>query len=253
MQNITLAANDNVAFATFASTPAYYRPGTTDENALVEVLITRAYSRLGFDVEAGEHWLDLGAHVGAFALLCASKGATATCYEPMPDNFALLRKNVPQFKCYQTAISNLHAPEVTFWTSHKPHNRYRGTLIPREGHPQVTVKNTHASALMGQTFSGIKCDVEGAEGALIDEWLFPKANKLCLELHLSLDNSLPNLVRRIRILEHCYRHVIYDEELAQLIKRGKGTGHTLFDPLIFCSGLRSSNANAPGRIAAAVA
>jgi FkbM family methyltransferase len=214
------------------------------------VLITRAYSRLGFSVEAGETWCDWGAHIGAFALFAQSRGATCECYEPLPSNFALLRKNVPQFKCYQTAISHLHEPEVTLWTSLKPHNHYRGTLIPREGHPQVTVKNTHASALMGQEFSGIKCDVEGEEGPLIDAWLFPKAQKLCMELHLSRDSSRSNLLRRIRILEHHYRHVVYDEQIAQLIKRGKGTGHA-FDPLVFCWGLRSSTAKVPRQIAAA--
>ena len=61
MQNISLPTNDNINRATFASIPCVYRKGTTDENALVEVLITRAYSRLGFDVCAGEMWCDLGA------------------------------------------------------------------------------------------------------------------------------------------------------------------------------------------------
>ena len=239
----TLAQNENIAHATFGSMPAYYRPGTSDENALCEVLITRAYSRVGFDVEAGEHWLDLGANIGAFALYCQSKGATAECYEPMPDCFALLRKNAPLSKCYPTAISNLQVPEVTFWTSRRPHNRYRGTLIPRgKGYPQVTVKNTHASALTGHKFDGIKMDIEGSEFGLIDEWLLPRANKLVLEYHLSRDDSLPNLARRIRILERHYQHVAYCEELARLVERGTGTGRTYFDRCVYCWELRYPSA-----------
>ena len=94
-------------------------------------------------------------------------------------------------------------------------------------------------------------DVEGAEGPILDAGLLPKAQKLCLEYHISRLPSLPDLVRRIRILEHHYRHVVYDEPLAQLIKRDKGTGQLPFDPIIFCWGLRSSNAKVLRQIAAA--
>lgn len=222
--------------ANFAGMQAYYRPGTTDENALREVLVKRTYRRasVGFDIEAGEHWLDAGANIGAFSLYCKSKGATAECYEPMPDCFALLRLNAPEFKCYPTAISNLRQPEVPFWTSRREGDHYRGTLIARKGHPQVTVKNTHASALRGRKFDGLKLDVEGAEFGLIDEWLLPKANKLVLEMHLSRDNSLSNLARRVQILKRHYRHVVYTPELGRLVERGTGTGKTYFDRCIYC-------------------
>jgi FkbM family methyltransferase len=233
---------DKITQGTFGSASAYYRPGTSDENALREVLIARTYRKasVGFDVAAGEHWLDLGANIGAFALYCQAKGATAECYEPMPDCYALLRRNAPKFKCYRTAISNLRAPEVTFWTSRRASDHYRGTLIPRTkgGYPQTTVKNTHASRLQKQKFDGIKMDIEGAEFGIIDEWLLPKAKRLVLEYHLSRDNSLANLARRVRILKQHYRHVIYCPELARLVERGTGTGKTYFHRCIYCWGLR---------------
>lgn len=228
---------ENIARETFGGVPAFYRPNTTDENALKEVLVKRTYRQptVSFDVEAGEHWLDLGANVGAFALYCQSKGATAECYEPLPDNFALLQKNVPQFECHPTAISNRQEPEVTFWTSRKPHDHYRGTLLERgKGHPQVTVKNTHASALLDRKFDGIKMDIEGSEFGLIDEWLLPKANKLVLEMHTSRDNNLENLARRIGILKQHYQHVHYCPELARLVERGTGAGKTYHDRIVYC-------------------
>ena len=229
--------DENIACEIFGAMQAHYRPGTTDVNALKEVLVKCAYRQptVGFDVEAGEHWLDLGANIGAFALYCQSKGATATCYEPLPANFALLQKNVPQFECHPTAISNQHASELTFWTSRRPHDHYRGTLLDRgKGYPQVTVKNTHASALMGRTFDGLKLDIEGAEFGLIDEWLLPKARKLVLEFHTSRDSSIENLVRRIGILRQHYQHIHYCPELARLIERGTGTGKTFYDRIVFC-------------------
>lgn len=79
---------------------AHYRPHTSDERVLREVITKAAYRRttLGFDVRPGEVWLDLGANIGAFALYCKTKRATAVCYEPDPDCFELLSLNVPEFE-----------------------------------------------------------------------------------------------------------------------------------------------------------
>ena len=226
----------------FGGVQAYYRPGTSDENALKEVLIAKTYRRksIGFDVEAGEHWLDLGGNVGAFSLYAQSKGATAECYEPMPDCFAILRKNVPKFKCHNTAVSDQKEPSLTFWTSRNEDDHYRATRVPkRKNSPSVTVKNMHASALVGQKFDGIKMDIEGSEFGLLDNWLLPKAEKLCLEYHLSRDDSLPNLVKRVRVLRKHYKNVVYCPELARLVAKGTGTGRTYFDRVIWCWGLKS--------------
>jgi len=223
---------------------AYYRPGTSDENALIEVINKKAYRRgsVDFDVEPGEHWLDLGANVGAFALYAKSKGATAECYEPMPDCFEILQKNVPEFKLHNTAVTNLPDQELTFYAPRREKDKYRSTLLPRKGkYPQVTVFNVHASTLQrrkGKGFDGIKMDIEGSEFGLIDDGLLPKADKLVLEYHLTRDNSLPHLVQRVRKLRKLYKNVAYCPELGRLIKKGTGTGRTYFDRCIYCWELR---------------
>ncbi len=219
---------------------AWYRPGTSDENALIEVIGKKAYRRgsVGFDVAAGEHWLDFGANIGAFALYCKSKGAIATCFEPMPDCFEILKKNVPEFRLHNLAVTNLHDTEITFFTPRREKDKYRSTALPRKGkYPQVTVFNTHAGLIQaskGRQYDGIKCDIEGSEFGIIDEWLFPKAEKLCVEYHLSRNDSLPDLVRRWRILKQHYKNVVACPELMRLIKKGKGTGRTYFDRVIYC-------------------
>ncbi len=223
---------------------AWYRPGTSDENALIEVLDKRAYRRasVGFDVEAGEHWLDLGANIGAFALYCKSKGATAECYEPMPDCFKILTKNVPEFELYDKAVTNVNTYEVIFYTPRREQDHYRSTLLPRKGnYPQITVKNLPALLLKQDEhacFDGIKMDIEGSEFGIIDNWLLPPASKLVFEYHLSRDNSLRNLVKRIRILRKHYKNVVCCPELARLVKKGTGTGRTYFDRCIYCWELR---------------
>jgi FkbM family methyltransferase len=224
-----------------AKVKAYYRPGTSDVNALEEVIGKRAYRRgsVGFDVEKGEHWADWGANVGAFALYVKSRGATAECWEPMSDCFEILTKNVSEFKLHNSAVTNLRDKEVTFYTPRREKDKYRSTMLQRKGkYPQVTVSNTYAGKLQKRKFDGLKCDIEGAEQALLLDWLFPKVEKLVLEFHLSRNNSLPNLVKCWRMLKRHYKNVHACPELMRLIKKGKGTGRTYFDRNIWAWGLK---------------
>jgi FkbM family methyltransferase len=222
---------------------AWYRAGTSDENALIEVIEKKAYRRasIDFDVKPGERWLCAGSNIGAFALYAKSKGAkSVTCFEPMPDCFAILKKNAtgPIFKLHNKAITNIDAPTVTFYMPRREKDKYRSTLLPRKGkYPEITVKNLYASKLRGK-FDAAKLDIEGSELGIIDDGLLPRVEKLCFEMHLSRDNDLSRLAKRIRMLRKLYRNVVYCPELERLVKKGKGTGRTYFDRVVWAWGLK---------------
>jgi FkbM family methyltransferase len=52
--------------------------------------------------------LDIGANVGSFAAWALKRwpGAHVHCYEPLPDNFALLRRNLGQFEGKSVSLHN---------------------------------------------------------------------------------------------------------------------------------------------------
>jgi FkbM family methyltransferase len=52
--------------------------------------------------------LDIGANVGSFAAWALKRwpGAHVHCYEPLPDNFALLRRNLGQFEAKSVSLHN---------------------------------------------------------------------------------------------------------------------------------------------------
>src|ERR1700761_7376727 len=107
-------------FGETGNIPFYYRPDSSDERALLEVVDKHAYARksIRFDVEQGERWLDLGANIGSFCLYCRLQGATCESYEPEAINFGLLKKNVFGWKGFnirQGCISADKAPTVSFW------------------------------------------------------------------------------------------------------------------------------------------
>ncbi len=87
-------------------------------------------------------------------------------------------------------------------------------------------------------------DIEGSEGALIDEWLLPRCNKLCMEYHTSRDSSVEKLRRRLEILKRRFETVAYPPEYDRIISRGRNDSYesdhlTFFDRMIFCKGAKA--------------
>lgn len=224
-----------------------YRPNTSDLYVLEEVLTNGIYRRkkIGFDVASGERWLDLGANIGAFAIYCKVRGATAICYEPDPDCFALLRQNTP-FECHQLAVTDQHQSKIPFWKGKLPSNFSKATAVVSPNlpqHPSGHLPNVHATCLVDQEFDGVKMDIEGSEGPLIDQWLLPKCKKMVMEYHSSRDKSLENLARRLRILKEKFEVVSYPPEYDRIIAAGGNdsyAGHqlTYFDRMVFCVGAK---------------
>ena len=68
------------------------RPGTWDSIIVKQVLVDNEYG-LPADM-SGLTVLDIGAHIGSFAVACMRRYAKrVVCYEPDPENFVLLETN----------------------------------------------------------------------------------------------------------------------------------------------------------------
>lgn len=233
---------------------AYYRPDSSDEYCLREVIDHHAYRRTRdhFDVEPDELWLDLGANIGAFAIYCALRGAVAHCYEPEPDCYQLLLANIPWstsagWRAYDEAVTSSSADTLTFYGANfafrgarQGANFTRATVHPLKTHPELgTFKNVHGMEIMRRhpEYDGIKMDIEGSEMGLLDNFLLPYAEKLVLEYHTTRDQSMANFARRLEILRDHYEHVVYMKSIDTMIAKG-GMQKSFADRLIHCWGRR---------------
>lgn len=72
----------------------FYRDDTSDLKTFEEVVVRDVYQKKGNKIQNGEHWMDCGGNVGAFAVLACSKGAKVTVYEPDPFNCKMIEKNL---------------------------------------------------------------------------------------------------------------------------------------------------------------
>lgn len=72
------------------------RTGTSDRCVFNDIWLQEAYALPGLKYNGYRSIIDIGAHIGLFALFAASRSPKACVYafEPEPQNFALLQRNV---------------------------------------------------------------------------------------------------------------------------------------------------------------
>jgi FkbM family methyltransferase len=214
----------------------HYRVGTSDESVLAECLEKHVYRRLNlcFDVERGEHWLDLGANIGAFAVYCQLRSASVVCFEPDSSNLELLRLNAPEADIYASAVTNQKAAKLLFKKGKSATDFSRATILGENlpEHPEGELWNTHGAFLKEIECDGCKMDIEGSEFGLIDEELLPNCRKLVMEYHILRDHgNLLNFARRMQILHKHFAHVHYAPSVLNGAVEGKYQGR--FDVPVF--------------------
>lgn len=221
---------------------AHYRPGTSDEGVLKEVIVRHCYARrrAGFDVMPGEKWLDLGANIGAFALYAKAHGAASVDgYEPDPDCFDILQRNCKGLGGLriQAAVTNRKEKNLPFRKGRDDNDHYRATILQNNrlpAHPLGTLPNLHASAIRGRRYDGVKMDIEGSEFGLIDDELIPKCDKLVMEYHFLRDERDINRFRkRMNILAKYFKHIWFPAFIQKDIEAKRPYSGRL-DTQIFC-------------------
>lgn len=71
------------------------RTGTFDARIVREIWEAKQYTRLPeFVPQEGDFIVDIGAHIGVFSILAAKYGAEVLAFEPSPENFKILNKNI---------------------------------------------------------------------------------------------------------------------------------------------------------------
>jgi FkbM family methyltransferase len=169
----------------------FHRPDTTDWNIIREAcggLNTKL-----FDVEKGEQWFDIGAHIGTFTCYAASKGAKVVSFEPSPDNFALLARNVA-LNGFENAVE-LHNKGVT--KDGREVELFIDTM--NFGNCSIHERDGAGSSIKVETLGSyfldtyenycLKVDTEGCEYEILSGIDVRRIKKLILEDHYWLETK----------------------------------------------------------------
>lgn len=199
------------------------RPDTTDIKVIDEVLIRNVYEnkKLGFYINKDECWLDLGGNIGTFSLLCLLKGASIITYEPEPENFGLLLKNIklnfPE-KLYELINKSVGITDgmTDLYICKGDYNKYRHTIYKKRGRTSIKVPIESMMSIFNKfkNITCIKMDIEGAEIDILEnlslsDWEKSKVKKLVFEYSFDIDSSIPRFLSIIKNLRLYFNVVHY--------------------------------------------
>jgi len=209
-----------------------YRPETTDEKVIPEVLGRGVYERRNeFHIMPNEKWLDLGANIGTFSLLCLTRGARVVAYEPEPENFQLLHKNIalnfPRTRAAKLVQKGVATEKgsASLFLCRGDYNKYRHTIIPRRGRSAIPIRIEDIRDVLkaNAPVDGIKMDIEGAEIPILEvlqkqDYKEAGVQKLVFEYSFDFDRSIPRFLAIVHNLKNCFSFVYHrkiDENQAE--------------------------------------
>ena len=170
--------------------------------------LIQEYHHDDFNIETNDIIIDVGAHIGLFALYASQfcKNGKIICYEPIKENYELLLENIKQNKItniisYNSAVSNRSSKVKIYLNQDES-----GHSMFIENKNFVTVNSVSMSEIFQknniETCDFLKLDCEGAEYEIIDslnEHFFQKIKKTIIEYHRADTNPelLENLTQKL--------------------------------------------------------
>jgi FkbM family methyltransferase len=181
-------------------------PVQQSDNQATYRLIHDIWMRGEYDLEgfipcSGWHVVEIGANVGIYAMLAASRGARVTAYEPTPDAFMRLVANTRAWsvECHNAAVVGPSRGEVRLFL-HQLRDT-RNTLLGASGGARnmaasegsvhvafqhsVCVPSVPISAVLQRPCDLLKIACEGAEFEIIAHAadVLSNARRIMIELH----------------------------------------------------------------------
>ncbi len=180
------------------------RPKRGELSILNEVLYHDIYAR---QLPMNGIVIDIGAHVGVFSVYAGAKGNTVICYEPHPENYTRVQRNIKlksleNVTSFEQAISdNRGTRELSIHAT----KTYGHTLYPpnRQDHGTTTIVET---TTLDDIFSSnglrhvdlLKMHCEGAERAILtgaSQTTLEKIDKIAIKHTGYYDTELEEVLR----------------------------------------------------------
>jgi len=177
------------------------RVNSTDLMAFTHVWLLKEYERPGFDIKNNDIIIDVGGHIGLFAIFSSQfcKSGKIYCFEPIKENFDMLKANIELNHITNIVPNNVAVSKddgkVTIYLNEDEagHSMYvTGTKsVQVESISLQTIFNLHNIG----SCDFLKVDCEGEEYAIMDSLpsaYYDKIKKMCIEYHFT--DIKPHLV-----------------------------------------------------------
>ncbi len=186
----------------------YYRPNTSDIKTIMEVVERNVYQKKYFQIEAGEHWIDLGGNIGAFTLLALSKGATVDVYEADNEHCELIKMNLELNGLNANVINKAVVHDSTkeiYLNIQKNGNTWRNSIVRNWNGGKKKVDCINIESILNKDVC-CKMDIEGAE-MLILENLKTMPKKMVYEWSFDIDDNIDRYRSVLKKMTDNYQNV----------------------------------------------
>lgn len=184
------------------------RVDSTDLMAFINVWILHDYGKSGLIIDNDDIVIDIGAHIGLFALFSAQlcKNGRIYCFEPVKENFDLLKSNIELNNVQNVTIINTAVSAENGVVSMYLNNDDAGHSMHVRGAKKIDVKSISLKSIFDiynlKRCDFLKIDCEGEEYNIIDSLsnnYFDKIAKISLEYHFAnvKPHLLENLVKKL--------------------------------------------------------
>ena len=199
-----LTKKDYVIFETRSGLKIKIRVNSTDLMALTHVWMIQEYSGDDFPISNDDVIIDVGAHIGLFALFASQfcKNGKIFCYEPIKENYKILIENIEMNQIQNIFPNNLAVTKET--------SRVKIFLNDDQSGHSMFTQNKNFVEVDSKSLSDIfidngikecdflKLDCEGAEYEIVESIsseLFTKINKTAIEYHMV--DTKPELLEQL--------------------------------------------------------
>jgi FkbM family methyltransferase len=187
------------------------RTSSTDLMAFTHVWLLKEYERSGFEIKNNDTIIDIGGHIGLFALFSSQlcKSGKIYCFEPIKENFDMLNSNIElnhisNIIPINAAVSKDNDKVTIYLNEDKA-----GHSMYVTGTKSVQVTSTSLQTIFDSNHiekcDFLKVDCEGEEYVIMNSLpteYYDKITKMCIEYHF-VDVKPLLLKTLIQRLESC--------------------------------------------------
>lgn len=177
------------------------RVNSTDLMAFTHVWLLKEYERPGFEIKNNDTVIDIGAHIGLFALFSSQfcKSGKIYCFEPVRENFDMLKMNLELNNITNVVATNAAVSTDNGIVTIYLNDDEAGHSMHVTGSKSIQVRSVSLQSVFDsqhiEKCDFLKVDCEGEEYSIMDSMPSPyyeKIRKICIEYHFA--DTKPNLV-----------------------------------------------------------
>ena len=206
---LNLIKNEHVILETRNGIKVKLRVNSTDLMAFTHVWLLHEYSKPGFEIRRNDTVIDIGAHIGLFALFSSQfcKNGKIYCFEPVKENFDLLESNLNLNNIRNVVATNAAISTSTGVVTIYLNEDEAGHSMHVAGSKQIQAKSFSLQDVFDsnklERCDFLKIDCEGEEYKIIDSLstsYFDKIDKMCIEYHFAdtKPNLLQDMIKKLR-------------------------------------------------------